>query len=137
MKRRNFMIGLCGVAAAGAPGTVLARQPTDRLERLQKRASFSTYVTNVDDVLGQSTIPVDPAAPVRLSRIPERSYDPSSIAVETIEGVRLGYVPTNLGRILASMLEAGLPLEAHVIGTRYTPRRAIRIEIAIAAETAV
>lgn len=137
MRRRNFMIGLCGAAVAGAPSTAVGRVPPDRPEGSQKRALFSTYVTSVDDVLGRNAIPVDPAAPVRLSRIPDRSYDPNSVAVETIEGVRLGYVPTNIGRILAPMLEAGLPLDACVIGTRNTPLQAIEIEIAIAAEAAV
>ncbi|KXF74743.1 hypothetical protein ATN84_22940 [Paramesorhizobium deserti] len=61
--------------------------------------------------------------------------------METTKGVRLGYVPTNIGRVLAPMLKAGLDLKAHVIGTRNAPRRAIEIEIeieiAIAMEAAV
>jgi hypothetical protein len=137
MKRRNFMIGLGGAAVGGLPSTALGRRPPDRPERSRKRALFSTYVTNVDDVLGPEATPVDSATPVRLSRIPDRSYDPHSIAVETTRGVRLGYVPTNISRILAPMLEAGLPLAASVVATRNIPRRAIKIEIAFAPEAAV
>jgi glycerol-3-phosphate O-acyltransferase len=137
MKRRNFMIGLGGAAIAGLPTAVLGGRAPDRLGRSQKRTLLSTYVTNVDDVLGREAIPVEAAAPVRLRRIPDRNYDPQSIAVETVGGVQLGYVPTNMGRILAPMLDAGLPLKAQVIGTRSIPRPTIKIEIAIAAETAV
>lgn len=137
MTRRNFMIGLGGAAIAGLPTAAMGRRAPDRPGRSQKRTLLSTYVTNVDDVLGRGAIPVEAAAPVRLRRMPDRNYDPQSIAVETVLGVRLGYVPTNMGRILAPMLDAGLPLEAYVIGTRSIPRPAIKIEIAIAAEAAV
>lgn len=137
MERRNFMIGLGGAAVAGLSSTALGQPAPDRPPgHSPKKALFSTYVTNVDDVLGPGLIPVYPAASVRLRRTPDRSYDPHSIAVETMLGVRLGYVPTNIGRVLAPMLEAGLPLEACVIGTQSIPRRAIKIEIALAAEAA-
>ena len=136
MKRHSFMIGLCGAAATGVPSTAVGHRPPDQRE-LSKRALFSTYVTNVDTVLGHRPFPVVPPDPVRLRRVPDRSYDPHSIAVETTGGVRLGYVPTNIGRVLAPMLKAGLDLKAHVIGARNAPRRAIEIEIAIAMEAAV
>ncbi|AZB66281.1 HIRAN domain-containing protein [[Luteovulum] sphaeroides subsp. megalophilum] len=55
-----------------------------------------------------------PGERLRLTREPERAFDPLSVRVERPCGARLGYLPAQPAQVLAALMDAGAAAEAHV-----------------------
>lgn len=120
MDRRIFLTN----PDAGAVG-----KPSENHANPAKTALLSTYVSNVDDHLGTDAIPVRQNTSVALARLAEQQYDACTIAVVTIEGRIIGYLPTSQSRLLAPLLDAGLKPVVRVAEVKTIPRPSIRIEI--------
>lgn len=122
--RRAFLAGLGGLAAL-APATALGavgRRPEE--VRLPP-----SYVTNLPAQLPMASLQA--GVPLRLVREPERQYDPASVAVVATDGSRLGYLPADQSRMLAPLLDAGLPARAEVIAAGTSPRPFIRLGLSL------
>jgi hypothetical protein len=126
MDRRAFIGGTAGALALGSglgSGAVRAGPGGDA-------PRIATYVVNLREHAGRGGLP-GPGAPVALARVPERRYDPLSVAVLDGDGRRLGYLPAGHGQILAPLMDAGLRLGARVTeasGGR-APRLALAVEV--------
>lgn len=120
--RRAFLAGLAGVAAAlplTASGAVGRRRGEVRLP--------PSYVTNLPAKLPGSSHGA--GTQLRLRREPERRYDPSSVAVLATDGTRLGYLPADQSRMLAPLLDAGLPARAEIVAAGNAPRPFLRLNL--------
>jgi len=60
-----------------------------------------------------STHPFLPGEYLRLVREPHNAYDPYAVAIR-YAGMRVGYIPRTNSRIVASLIDAGIPLYAAV-----------------------
>lgn len=124
--RRAFLAGLGGVAALAPVAAFGAARPLP-----QEIALPPSYVTNLPEQLPHEA--VEAGAELRLVREPERRYDAASVAVFTRRGSRLGYLPTDQSRILAPLLDAGLPVRGEVIAAGTTPRPFLQLNLILQA----
>ncbi|HEV7277657.1 MAG TPA: HIRAN domain-containing protein [Devosiaceae bacterium] len=120
--RRAFLAGLGGLVAL-APMTTLGAVG----RRPEEVALPPSYITNLPAELPPA--PLAAGAPLRLVREPERPYDPASVAVLAADDSRLGYLPADQSRLLAPLLDAGLPARAEVVAAGTSPRPFVRINL--------
>lgn len=67
-----------------------------------------TYVAGVAyHGFADGRMPLDEGMEVALVREPQNRHDADAIAVRTLGGVKLGYVPRDRNRILARLMDAG------------------------------
>jgi len=69
---------------------------------------------HVDGIL-QKTQGVEVGAPLVLKREPGNEYDELAIAVETMAGNRIGYVPRRYNQVYARLMDAGKLLIAKLV----------------------
>jgi hypothetical protein len=101
MERRSFLAGAGGALASLplAATAMAAGEPKAGIRLLR------SYVANRDQ-FPQARQP-DENEVLRLRRRPDRSFDPSSIAVEKRDGSQLGYLPPASTGMLAALLDTG------------------------------
>lgn len=127
MRRRSFIAGAAAGAAAAAPGLGRARPEREEVPLLD------TYLTNVADVCGDAPVGVVAGENLTLRGRP-RPYDSRSISALRQDGRPIGYLPTNQSRILASLLAAGVLMQARVTRVRTGPRPGVAISVCVVRE---
>ncbi|MBU1316391.1 MAG: HIRAN domain-containing protein [Alphaproteobacteria bacterium] len=101
MERRSFLAGAGGALASLplAAAAMAAGEPKAGIGLLR------SYVANRDQ-FSQARLP-EVNEILRLRRRPDRSFDPTSIAVEKRDGSQLGYLPPASTGMLAALLDNG------------------------------
>ncbi|WP_375263181.1 HIRAN domain-containing protein [Palleronia sp.] len=124
--RRGF-IASGGVAAASGAG--MAAAASDGVTA-REVPLLHTYVAGAERRAARA---LRAGAPLRLVREPENDYDPRAVAVWTVEGDTLGYVPRIDNQSLANLMDAGLAPRAHVGSVAADRSRPdIRVEVNLA-----
>jgi hypothetical protein len=125
MLRRSFVAASGGLCLAPAAAAVAAGRPE---ESAPEAPLLRTVVTNLPD-----SLPPGVATGTRLvlKRAPERTYDPRSIAAFTIDGQRLGYLPGRPTRVIATLMDQGVEVEAVVVDCRSGRRPALSVDLSL------
>lgn len=78
---------------------------------------FQTHVAGTSHIEGIQELEPHLKVDDKLNffREPENSYDPQAIAIETTDGVKIGYVPKNDNVIFARLMDAGKLLFGKII----------------------
>jgi hypothetical protein len=125
MLRRSFVAASGGLCLAPAAAAVAAGRPDGAF---LTAPLVRTNVTNLP-----ASLPPGVTAGTRLvlRRALERTYDPQSIAAFTIDGQRLGYLPGRPTRVIATLMDQGVEVEAVVVDCRSGRRPALSVDLSL------
>jgi hypothetical protein len=126
MNRRHFLVGAAGCALVNVSAAAYGGNAA-----VKRTSGFSTYITNLRDVLGQDQIPLLPGEPLLLVRERMRGYDPDSIGVTKADGLPVGYLPSNQTKVLARVMDAGVPVSASVTRVKRSPTPTVHVDVHI------
>jgi hypothetical protein len=121
MLRRSFVAASGSLSLAPAAAAVAAGRPE---ERAPEAPLLRTVVTNLPPGVATGTRLV-------LKRAPERSFDPQSIATFTRDGQRLGYLPGRPTRVIATLMDQGVDVDAVVVDCRSGRRPALSVDVSL------
>ncbi|WP_041454982.1 HIRAN domain-containing protein [Anaerolinea thermophila] len=117
--RRDFLKALLGMVA----GTIIAPIARKKIPSRQKIVLLETHVAGFQYHEGMRrgvAKTLKSGVPLKLVREPQNLYDENAIAVHTLQGQHLGYIPRSLNEIPARIADQGIPLEAKVV--KFHPR---------------
>jgi hypothetical protein len=123
MDRRAFIVAGAGSALAAGPAFAVAPAAGATTP-----ARIATYATSLRDEGGRLGLP-SPGTALRLMRVRDRSFDPSSVGVLAPDGRLLGYLPGTHGQILAPLMDAGLHFDATASGVAPGPTPRLELEL--------
>lgn len=81
---------------------------------MRTKVAGTSHLENYDEVIGS----LEPQSLLILRREPENAYDPSAIALYTIDDLKAGYIPAESNELLGHFLDAGIPVYAKVISVQ-------------------
>lgn len=117
--RRNFLKALLGIVA----GTIIAPITHKKIPSKKKIVLLETYVAGFQYHEGMQrkvAKTLKPGVPLKLVQEPQNPYDENAIAVYTLQGHHLGYIPRTRNEIPTRIANQGIPLEAKVV--QFHPR---------------
>jgi len=127
MERRVFFASMAGLAAVGSAGGIeAAPAPTSGV-------LVRSYLTNLTRGALDIVTVSGNGAQFRLARVRNRRFDPNSVEVRSEHGRPLGYLPGTHSRILAALMDHGVPLHARVGTVTKEPRPRIHLDVVLSA----
>lgn len=109
-ERRSFLKKLLALGALAAGGGVQAERPPTARPVLLRAAVRGHRYHDGPRVVHQ----LAPGDALRLVREPENEHDDQAVAVHWGRA-QLGYLPREHNHVVATLLEQGVPLEAHLV----------------------
>ena len=109
-ERRTFLKKLLALGALAAGGGVQAERPAKARPVVLRAAVRGHRYHDGPRVVHR----LAPGDALRLVREPENEHDDSAVAVHW-NGAQLGYLPREQNGVVATLLDQGVPLEAHLV----------------------
>jgi hypothetical protein len=112
--RRNFLKALLGMMAWISLSPIIQKGKTPR----QKIVLLETFVAGFqyhEGMRRKVAQTLKPGIALKLEREPQNPYDENAIAVHTLQGHHVGYIPRTLNEVPARIADQGIPLEAEVM----------------------
>ncbi len=112
--RRNFLKTLFIVLVGGLIAPFLPKRATPKRKVVLLETTVAGFQYH-DGMRPKIARTLKSGTPLKLEREPQNPYDENAIAIYTLTGHHVGYIPRSLNEVPARIADQKIPLEAEVM----------------------